>query len=168
LIPLIPLNNLSEGVIDNDGTNFLTYNNPIHDIQIDFPSNWIKTEGLKGTDYIVKFSPTNTSYSKLYVEINELNANKTLDEYVQEKIIKLKNSFGDFILNRSPIKSIGPYTGAEIIYTFTIQHILFQKMEVLVNHHGLVYTINYVGEKSDYLSYLPIIEGMVDSFRILG
>jgi serine/threonine-protein kinase len=152
--------------IRND--NFLLYESPILGIKILYPLNWTKTDNSNvQSNPIVKFSPPQGDFSKLFIETNGSGFNNgSLRNYAHQQIDRLSHILTDFKLIESTSTTAGSEKAEKAVYTFMLQNILFKKMEIWLVKDSKVYTINYLAPEIQYANYLPMIERMINSFEI--
>lgn len=150
--------------IRND--NFLLYENPILGMKILYPINWTKADNSNlQSNPIVKFSPPQGEFSKLFIETNGLGFNNgSLQKYAHQQIDRLSHILTDFKLIESTPTTVGSEKAEKAVYTFMLQNILFKKMEIWLVKDSKVYTINYLAPETQYANYLPMIERMINSF----
>jgi hypothetical protein len=165
VMPYMPEDIKAQKIENND---FLLYENPIVKIKIQYPFNWTKTENAKAGSYpIIKFSPPEGGFSKLFIETDRLSFdNISLAEYANQQINRLSHLLLDFKHIESSTTIIGTENAEKVVYTFMLQNIPFKKMEIWLIKDSRLYTINYVGEETKYMIYLPIVERMINSFEI--
>ena len=157
-------------------TAFLTYENPIYGIFMEYPSDWIaSTSGL--TDYtnlIAFYSPLqNVSHSfpaSLTISVIAFGQNISLSEYtnfiwtilnLSEGVIDVKSSSSEVTLAGHPA------------YRVVLASQPFQNSTLVVNQMNTwtvignkVYTLNYEGEESTFNRHLPEVSQMLESLSI--
>jgi eukaryotic-like serine/threonine-protein kinase len=152
-----------------DNNDFLQYEDPSLGIKIEYPFNWTKIDNpATASNPIVSFSPPQEGFSKLFIEVNKLNlGNITLSEYATNQINILGGMLFNFKLDQlSPTTIAGTEHAQMVVYTFMLQNIEFKKMEIWLIKDSRLYTINYLAEEKKYLTYLPIAERMINTFRV--
>jgi photosystem II reaction center protein PsbP len=151
----------------NSGEDFLPYKNAIQKITIQYPSNWTKTDTENiGGNPIVKFSPPQDGFSKVFIESSRLNfGNISLSKYADQQITRLSHLLLKFQpIEKSPL-IIGGQNAEKLVYTFILQNVLFKQMEIWTESDTRLYTINYVAEEPKYQVYLPLADKMIKSFQ---
>ena len=151
----------------NTMQHYLTYENPIYQIKIQYPADWEKKDQGLGGDNVVKFVLPQQRFPSLFVQIEDLDSSKLLQEYTYDKINHLRQLFLDFnIIEQNPT-SLAGNNAYKIVYTFTLEQINYKRMDIWTIKDDRVYIINYLVEMGKYSSYLPTIQKMVDSFEIV-
>ena len=146
---------------------YLTYENPIYQIKIQYPAYWEKKDQGLGGDNVVKFVIPQQRFPSLFVQIEDLDSSKLLQEYTYDKINHLRQLFLNFnIIEQNPTTLAGN-NAYKIVYTFTLEQINFKRMDIWTIKDDRVYLISYLVEMEKYSSYLPTIQKMVDSFEIV-
>jgi YVTN family beta-propeller protein len=146
----------------------LSYENPINEISIAYPSNWTKYESQKNITFISPSeNKTDSFQEKLIIDIFP-TSNIPLDERVSLEIHKLRENVTNFKLLDSvrydgPL-GIGQY---KITYMFGNESELnYKAMQRWTAPGGKTYSIKYIAQSEDYDNYLPTIEQMIDSINI--
>lgn len=151
---------------------FLTYENPTYRIRIQYPSDWEKLEfSQRNIVVIFRSQPENASDTKLenlLIQVGNLpSQNIPLDEVVRANINNLKQSLIDFELielNATTLSGNNP--AHKVVYTNREGEDELKTMQVVSIKEDKIYLITYTAEASRYDRYLPIIQKMIDSFRI--
>jgi hypothetical protein len=173
----------SASKVQNNVTNFLTYDNPILGLRINYPSNWLIREysynPAANNTVVGFFSPSKTA-SALgnvsgvsgsfvpYVDIFVLAPkNMSLDQMVKQTINNFLTSTS-FALNESkPITLTGNQPAHMLVYTVTgAQGEFFKKMQVWTRVGGKAYVITFTSEAALYPTYLLTVQQMINSFEI--
>jgi eukaryotic-like serine/threonine-protein kinase len=147
---------------------FLTYENPIYQIKIQYPIDWEKKDQELGGNNIVKFVLSQQRFPSLFIQIEDLNPSMRLEEHMHEQIDHLRQLLRDFnIIETNTITLEAGNNAYKVVYTFTLEQINYKKMDIWTLQDDKVYIINYLAETRKYSSYLPTIQKMVDSFEII-
>jgi hypothetical protein len=146
---------------------YLTYENPIYQIKIQYPADWEKKDQGLGGDNVVKFVLPQQRFPSLFVQIEDLDSSKLLQEYTYDKINHLRQLFHDFNIIEQNLTSLAGNNAYKIVYTFTLEQINYKRMDIWTIKDDRVYIINYLVETGEYSKYLPTIQKMVDSFEIV-
>jgi len=167
-----------------DTTSFNTYSNPIFGFKIDYPSDWIiESQNISDfSDYDIKADPVIAQlFPSKYQGIIGSNFRPYLTISVTDWPFKENpKSFFDFILKAYPDSMIVS-SGPEIIagnpsFTFVME--MFSEAEQFLGvakekrvqmmlttlMNGRMYWIQFESYKSQFDSYLPIVEKMIRSF----
>jgi hypothetical protein len=146
---------------------FLTYENPIYQIKIQYPVDWEKKDQELGGNNIVKFVLPQHRFPSLFLQIEDLNSSMPLDEYSHEQINHLRQLFRDINIIETNTTTLAGNNAYKVVYTFTLEQINYKKMDIWTIKDNKAYIINYLAETGQYSSYLPTIQKMVDSFEIM-
>jgi hypothetical protein len=151
---------------------FLTYENPTYRIRIQYPSDWEKLEFSQRNIVVIFRSPrensSDTKLENLLIQVGNLpSQNIPLDEVVRANINKLKQSLIDFELTELNATTLsGNNPAHKVVYTNREGEDELKTMQVVSIKEDKIYLITYTAEASRYDRYLPIIQKMIDSFRI--
>ena len=153
---------------------FLTYQNSSNGITIQYPNYWEKTQ----ENNVVMFHSPSRSDSdryqeKLWINIEDLpRQNITLDEYTNTFSSAYKDSFKDFKFvgpNPTSMTIAGNKTASKLIYTMILpdSNIQLKFMDIFSIISSKVYHITYAAEVNEFANYLPIIQNIIDSFKLI-
>ena len=151
---------------------FLTYENPTYRIRIQHPSDWEKLEFSQRNIVVIFRSPrensSDTKLENLLIQVGNLpSQNIPLDEVVRANINKLKQSLIDFeLIELNATTLSGNNSAHKVVYTNREGEDELKTMQVVSIKEDKIYLITYTAEASRYNRYLPIIQKMIDSFRI--
>jgi hypothetical protein len=169
-------NQSRNNIISNDTTRFLTYQDPIYGVKIEYPSYWNKTEGANFVEFrlpIEGYNRTNiTNLIALEIRIDILPPDLvSLEQYSRAKLISHRQ-FGEFNLLGSNTTTIAADVPAlKTVYTNTFPKTgeVLKTMEITAIKDNIGYDIRYFADPaSDYSKYLPIIQKMISSFEFIG
>jgi hypothetical protein len=158
--------------------NFSTYENPNYKIRIEYPLDWEKVEdddtaNDRTTDIVTFYSPlesdSDTHLENLWISIDNLDQqNITLEEYIDETIDTYRKYAKDFSLVEldSNTTFAGNSPAYKLVYTSTEEDDVIKTMEIGTMIDNKVYYISYLAEAKKYSEYLPMIQRMIDSFKI--
>lgn len=153
--------------------NFLTFS--AHNIELHYPADW-KVRQLSNNT-IWYFSSPSSPF--LTVSVKALSKNiTTLNHYTAFQIGKLNESLNDSVqLGGEPFKIIKSTStiiadgnpAHELVYTYSggpdISNL--KDKEIWMVKNGTVYDIKYEAFPSDYDHFLPDVESMINSFRVI-
>lgn len=157
------------------------YQNAILGLKIQYPSNWLVREhpyNATGNSTIVSFispllTPSTASSSGAaqnsfvpYVDIFVFDSkNVPLDQLVNGSV---KSSLSNATLSQSkPITLKGNNPGRVIEYSIKIaDRYLFDRMQLWTESGNRVFVLSYTAEPQTYLTYLPTMQKMIQSFEI--
>ena len=136
---------------------FTTYADLADGITIQYPSVWQKIE--------YPAAPKSTAGDKVVVNFLApiVNASDKWREYLMIQV-----------LNQSAVKNLVPQAkttlagspGHELVYTNNEESFHLKTLEVWTTIGDHTYLLIYKAEATKYSSYLPIIQRMLDSFRV--
>jgi hypothetical protein len=158
-------------------TLLLSYQNPAYGISIQYPFDWHKDEG--GLTKVGNMSALSVAFysppplKSAFLKVIELNStqplNDTTPQLLTAAIIRDMHVTRDFqIIQASTNGALAGKPAYTLVSTGGIvKNIRYQVLEVGTISGNTKYTIIYEALSSDYLSYLPAAQKMIDSFRIL-
>ena len=167
----------------NTTSNFLTYNNPILGIQIQYPSNWSVTETSYNPDaanntIVIISSPSKTAsalgnisgvsgsfvpYLDIYVFDSK---NIPFDKIIDGTINKFQNNENFAIHESKPITLKGNQQGHMLVYDATVAgEEFFRKLQVFTMFDSKVYVLTFTSQAASFPNYLSLVQKMVNSFE---
>lgn len=168
----------------NTTSNFLTYNNPILGIQIQYPSDWSVIENSYNPEAenntIVGFFAQSKTSSELgnisgvsgifvpYLDIYVFDSkNMTFDKIVDATVNKFRNN-ENFVINESkPFAVKNNHPAHILVYDAIVGgDEFFRKMQVYVMSGDKIYLISFTSQQALFSNYLPIVQKVVSSFEI--
>jgi eukaryotic-like serine/threonine-protein kinase len=168
---------------DNNKNNnsFRTYENPAYGIQIQYPSTWIIYAGdmFSGDDAIdiVSFlgpvkSDTKAHAPSLYISIvnppSPPDLNLNLNEYLTRITNDYKAKLKEFKVIESNTNSILAGKPAyKLVFTDEEDEIYYKTMDIGTIIGGKVYSLSYVAQREQYSDYLPTVQKMINSLKIM-
>ena len=136
---------------------FTTYADPADGITIQYPSAWQKIE--------YPAAPMSTAGYKVVVNflVPIVNVSDQWREYLMIQV-----------LNQSTVKNLVPQVettlagnpGYKLVYTNNEESFQLKTLEVWTTIGDHTYLLIYKAEATKYFAYLPIIQRMLDSFRV--
>ena len=164
-----------------ENQNFLTYNNPVLGISIQYPGDWsirqYEYNPAVNNTVVGFYSPSKTA-SELgnvsgvsgnfvpYVDIFVFGPkNISLDAIVEERLNAINQS-SNFVINES--KSIflkANQSAYNIVYTSTTQGEYLKKMQVYTSFDNKVYLISFTAQEALFPNYLDSVQKIVDSIK---
>lgn len=170
LVTLIQLNNSygylpasTDTLVPNSvNSPFLTYQK--NGIVIDYPSTWhIKEIGGPPTDNItdiVSFSPPNDATSV---------GNESLTGYLGDIIASGAQDNKDFkLINANTISAISGNPAYSLQTSYVDGGTNYQTLETGIKIDNKVYFISYDVESSNYATYLPSVQKIIESFKVIS
>jgi len=177
-------------------SNFLIYENPTYEIKIQYPADWKKVEPQdsegNSDKHVVEFkllseSDLQKDVAALHIYIHNLPSSNILDQFTRffNRSPSQKTSLEGFVLshftsiltknlpNFDFIKSESDTTAMlagnpahKIVYKYNVGQNDIKVMETLTVKDDKGYIIMYTAKAPKYSNYLPIIQKMMDSFKI--
>jgi eukaryotic-like serine/threonine-protein kinase len=165
-------------------SNFLTYNNPILGIQIQYPSDWSVIENSYNPEAenntIVGFFAQSKTSSELgnisgvsgsfvpYLDIYVFDSkNMSFDKIIDATVNKFRNN-ENFVINESkPFAVKGNHPAHMLVYDAIVGgDEFFRKMQVYSMSGNNIYLISFTSQEALFSNYLPLVQKMVSSFEI--
>jgi hypothetical protein len=163
--------------------NFLTYNNPILGIQIQYPSNWSVTEISYNPEAenntIVGFFAQSKTSSELgnisgvsgsfvpYLDIYVFDSkNVSFDKIIDATVNKFRNN-ENFVINESkPFAVKGSHPAHMLVYDAIVGgDEFFRKMQVYSMFGSKIYVLSFTSQAASFPNYLSVVQKMVNSFE---
>ena len=163
----------------NSTIQFLTYYDPIYRIKVQYPSNWtidkkqillyddvtkivgfIKDPNALAGDFLISVHNLTNKYVSRTIGLEEL-LNHTIDYY--------KEYYHDFNLidsNTDATLANTSNSAYRLVWIDKEGEYTIKTMQMGTIIGNLAYIIRYYAELGDYSDNLPLIERMIDSFRI--
>ena len=162
---------LSQSVQQKDNSiNFLTYENPSVGVIIQYPTDWQVDEGELFDDSVVKFtssSQSSTDDFREYLEIDVSPAGlETVEGLANQSINLLRYMLTNYNLVQSDSTTIANTNGYKVIYTYSEGQFEYKVMQDWVIKDDKSFRFTYVSEVPQFPDYLPIVERMIDSFKV--
>ena len=156
----------------------LTYKNNAHGFIVQYPADWQKHEGQPGDTIIVTFtSPLEYSQDK-FAETFNLGIegltfpNYPLDQYSESALGSAKIHFPEFRLEHLDANaSLSGYPTYKIDYSYVINTqegpIKIKNLQVWTINGDKAYILTFGMESSKYSVYAPIIDDVINSFKLV-
>ena len=157
-----------------EGIAFLPYQNPLNDIFMQYPSNWIaSTSGLADyTDLVAFYSPlqnlSDTFPARLTIALVNYGQNISLPEYTNLVLTRLNQSEQVDVRSSSEV-TIAGYPGHRVVLAiqpFQNSTLIFHQMNTWTTIGNKVYQLRYEGEESTFNQHLPEVSQMLKTLRI--
>ena len=164
----------------------ITYSNSTYGISINYPLNWDKEElDYDPQDRIIdivtfysRFENPSDPFADYYgVSVDkDLFYEADLNEYLQETIDAYETAYEDFELLESATTSS---LAGKPAYSLTFSHVLeaesedeesinLRTFETGTLENNSAYYISFTAEENAYAELLPVVEQMIDTFKLLG
>jgi hypothetical protein len=157
-----------------EGIAFLSYQNPLNDIFMQYPSNWIaSTSGLADyTDLVAFYSPlqnlSDLFPARLTIALVNYGQNISLPEYTNLVLTRLNQSEQVDVRSSSEV-TIAGYPGHRVVLAvqpFQNSTLIFYQMNTWTTIGNKVYQLRYEGEESTFNQHLPEVSQMLETLRI--
>ncbi len=175
----------NQGTINGaHATQMYQYFNSDYNVTMKYPSTWSVNEtDLTPEDRINLIaelvSPFET-FNDTYIEYVQINRDDgifyeaDLNEYLQEAINAYTDSTNNFtLIESSTSETLSGQPAYSLTYTQTLsdesgqQPIMLKNFETGILVNNTAYYIAYIGHEDRFDTYMPIIEQMINSFKLL-
>ena len=154
-------------------SDFLTYENPLVGIKMQYPSNWtVSDTALRDYNDVVAFySPlqnlSDALPAQLVLSMVRYSQNVSLDEYTNLSLSALNQS-QQFIVNESNPFTLANNPAHKIIFSAIspTEQINFNVMQIWTSIGNKLYILSYNAEASKFSTHLNTIQQMLDSVKI--
>jgi hypothetical protein len=153
---------------------FLPYQNPIHGIFMQYPSNWIaSTSGLQDyTNLIAFYSPlqnlSDSFPARLTISVIIYGQNVSLPEYTDSVRARLNQSEQVDVRSSSEVTVAG-YPGYRVdlaVQPLQNSTLIFHQMSTWTVIGNKVYLLTYEGGEPTFNQHLPEVSQMLETLRI--
>jgi len=153
---------------------FLTYVNPDYNIQIQYPSNWTKSESnLPKYSPVIFYTPITTTQipdAALRVGVRLLsdNTGNTLDSAISAytKFSKQGIATGEVKVVNSSYVTFAGLKGYQTIYYDSGGDSNLKGLDIFTVKDHVFYLLVYTAQPGSFSHYFPITQRMIDSFQI--
>ena len=154
-------------------SDFLTYENPLQGIKIQYPANWtMSVSDLRSyTDLVAFYSPlqnlSDAFPARLVLSVSKYSQNISLDDYINLTVSALNQS-QDLILNESNPFTLAKNPAHQIIFSAISPSapFNFNVMQVSTTIGDKLYILSYEAVAPKFLKNLPTIQQMLHSLEI--
>jgi hypothetical protein len=179
LFPLSPIGTANAQSTSNIGSStlLLPYQNQAYGLSIQYPFDWNKEDG--GQTKVGNLSAFSVAFysppplRSAFLKVIELNStqpvNATIPQLLTEAIKRDMNIARGFqVIQASTNGSLAGKSAYILVSTAEIiKNIRYQTMEVGTLSGNSKYTVIYEALASNYFTYLPTVQKMIDSFKLL-
>jgi hypothetical protein len=170
-VKTIPLTFSQMNETATEFNNLLAYENPNLGFSLEYPTDWSKEESLM---FIAPPPSSNETLSlpneapeSIAVTTEVLPYNMTLDEYSESAIGLLEGQFTNYTLIDSSEATLSGYPAHQITYTYTLDGVDLKNMQIwTIADNNIAYALTYGGFVEEFDSSFPVIENMINSFRL--
>jgi hypothetical protein len=158
----LPAGNQTTDSIDT--SNLEPYSNPNLGFSLQYPADWQKEESL--TFISPQGGVGNRGPEAISITTELLpTSNYSLDRYTEAGLSQVE-SFQDFKLLNSSSTLLAGLPAHMIVYSFTDENLTpLQNLQAWTVKDGMAYVITYGGTPEEFESSLPVLNGVMDSFR---
>ena len=152
-------------------SNFLTYENPIFGIKIQYPSDWENVERPEA-NLVAFLSPFDSVFDKIQENVvlsyKKSDDNVNLIEASDKIIQKVKKTVTDLTILESGKTSLSGFNAYKSVYTVTLPNgdLQMKQMLVVTIVDEKFYQFIFTSESEKYSNYLPIAQKILDSLVI--
>jgi hypothetical protein len=155
---------------------FLTYENSTLGIKIQYPSNWTKQTARGGIAFVV-LVPTggNNNSEHFLAKLNVTGImgfppNVPLKAMADRVIDGYRHFLRNFQIESYANSTLGKINAIKIVYRYTDtkSNSSFMATDIATTKNDRLYVIQYYAQLPRIQSYLPTLQKMVDSFKIIG
>ncbi len=156
----------------------LTYKNDAHGFMIQYPADWQKHDGQPGDTIIVTFASPLKDSQDNFTETFNIGIegltfpNYPLDQYSESAMGQLKSVFPEFRLEHLDANaSLSGYPAYKIDYSYVINTqegpIKIKNLQVWTINGDNAYILTFGMESSKYSEYAPLIDDIINSFKLV-
>lgn len=173
----------------NNSSVYSSYKNREYGFEMSYPSQWQKTEFAEGIERNGRIIVTNFLSSPeggsdkfrayIMIEVSDFQPNDLLSEYVKQQIVDYEklypgfklvesiSSLSNFPSNKSVSERDNVFPQSEIVFTYNDPIVGKVKiLELYYQDKDQLYIWSLHSEATNYGTYLPVIQKMVDSFHL--
>ncbi len=179
----LPTIETSSTIYNETGMKYLTYNNRLFGIKIQYPESWTLRSynyNKGGNNTVVGFF----SPSKLNSHIGNISGitgqflpyfdifvfdskNMSLENVIKGRVDRIRNHIYSEIVESKPYILKGNLSAHLLVYSATTGgDQLYKKMQIYALINGKVYLLTFASQEESFSNYLPVIKKMMDSFEI--
>jgi hypothetical protein len=155
----------------------LTYNDKDHGFSIQYPLGWTIGQGDKEFNTVLRFVPAQND-SGINIRIFPKGNYKSIDEF-GDTFKEAKNDYKLLNYYRNSSTTLSDRPAVRAIYLTTYNSSITEKaydnksitskemmVATMVPERESIYAIEYFTKPPDFENYLPVVEKMIDSFKI--
>ena len=182
---ILPNNKTSSTVYNDTGMKYLTYDNRLFGIKIQYPEGWtVRSYNYNkgGNNTVVGFfSPSELTshvgnisgitgqfvpYFDIFVYQSK---NMSLETIIKASVDRLRNHTYSEIVESKPYILNGNLNAHLLVHSATRvgENELYKRIQIYALLNGKVYLLTFSSQEESFSNYLPVIKKMIDSFEIL-
>lgn len=148
------------------------YTNSTYGVEINYPSDWEKTEGFMGT--VVMFKSPLENDSDLFLEninimVTELSPPiLSIADYKESIQSYLEQYITDYELIEMVDATLANTPAIKVVYTGRLGQSNLMQLQMVTVKNNKSYVISYTAEPDKYEKYLDKAEKVMASFKITG
>lgn len=182
---ILPNNETSSTVYNATGMKYLSYNNRLFGIKIQYPEGWtVRSYNYNkgGNNTVVGFfspsEPTShvgnisgiTGQFVPYFDIFVYQSkNMSLESVIEASVDRIRNHIYSEIVESKPYILKGNLNAHLLVHSTTTvgENELYKRIQIYALLNGKVYLLTFTSQEDSFSNYLPVIKKMIDSFEIL-
>ena len=146
-------------------------------VQVSFPRNWTKETlplvrytGLQSVPEVAFYVPN----QNVEVTIStDKPGNVTLSTYFLQEVDSLQDAISGYVFIESDERYLGNLPAKRVLYTSDITeggtiYGRMKTMELVSIHRGVSYFFVYRADESNFSTYLPVVQEIINSFGFKG
>ena len=155
----------NQTMASNDTSDLASYSNPNLGFSLKYPSNWQKEESLTFASPQGGIGNRAPEVISVITEVLP-TSDFSLNTYSEAALSQVK-SFQDFKLLNSSSTTLAGLPAHMIVYSYTEEgQTPWQNLQVWTIKDGIAYIITYGGTPEEFESSLPVLQSVMDSFRL--
>jgi photosystem II reaction center protein PsbP len=153
-------------------SDFLIYENSTSGIKIQYPSGWLKNTTAQGVTFVLPWERNSSKPENFLAKLDATTiagvpANASLKRLADGVINGYKRSLPNFQLESYTNTTAGGSPAVKIAYMFTgYKDGNLKATDIATIKNSRLYIIQYYVQ-SEYQSYMPMLQKMVESFTII-
>ncbi|MBE9045729.1 protein kinase [Pleurocapsales cyanobacterium LEGE 10410] len=148
-----------------------SYENSSQGFELNYPEVWSKQKRddffTSGTVFLSPLENDSDKFKeRVSVLVEDLSGSMSLAQYTAESIAEIKR-LSDPNVGEAQTVKLGDRPGQQVIYEGEEHGSSIQRMQTWSVEGDRAYIITYTAQPQSYNKYLPIVERMIESFKIL-
>ena len=180
-IPMITAGGVPGQGPEQQQQQYSLYENPQNNFSIQYPSDWTVRQGGGGAGVIATFSsPYESNFdpfiANLVIGVENVTSGASLENYTSSVVALLQSvpAGGDFRLSGSPVATtFGGFPARQMGFIMTVPNerslsseTNVEGLQVWTVDNNTAYVLSFAAEQDKLAGYLPIMEHIIDTFRI--
>ena len=154
------------------GVTFESYQNSLHQLKINYPTNWSRQETPNATtgDVTVFLSPLGSPQDnfreQLSISVENFSSRPmSLGEYSSESIQQIRN-YADANAPAPTMDTLANRRAMKVVYNRKDGNLDLQIMQIWMVRDNRAYVLTYAAQQEQYEQFLPTINNMIRSFQV--